>query len=243
LERAINFSNSGVGKTTLEHLKNWVYKNRFSVHEAIVRARQFPIQGLRRDGQLKLNKFFSRISVLVQDMQNMAVDQKLNHIAEQYDRSTKPNPIPEEIFNRMLSISKNFGGDTFGFLSTLSLQTDTDIYDSYAEKVSLMTLHASKGLEFPVVFITGCEDKLIPFQKTDDRPANIHEERRLFYVAMTRAQENLYLTYAKKRMIYGRQVVRTMSPFVEQIEKHLRQKEATFFSKKKKEPQQQLKLF
>ena len=72
------------------------------------------------------------------------------------------------------------------------------------KKFSLMTMHAAKGLEFPVVFITGCEENLIPFKQRNSEQADIEEERRLFYVAMTRAKDRLYLTRAKKRRIYGK---------------------------------------
>jgi superfamily I DNA/RNA helicase len=243
LERTINLSNSGIGKKTLEQLKSWAFKNHFSVYEAAVRAKQFPINGMRRGSQLKLNQIFAKIFVLTNEMKNMAVDQKINYIVERNDLPRNTNLIFDDRFKRIVSYAENFAGDTSGFLSTLSLQTDTDIYDSRAERVSLMTMHASKGLEFPVVFITGCEERLIPFQKTKEAPTNIHEERRLFYVAMTRARENLYLTYAKKRKIHGRQAISAVSPFLEQIEKSLRQRETSAYSKKKKATQRQLKLF
>ena len=128
------------------------------------------------------------------------------------------------------------------FLASAALHTDTDAYLPQAEKVALMTMHAAKGLEFPVVFIAGCENDLIPLNREDVDPA---EERRLFYVAMTRAGERLYLTRAKKRSIYGKLLERSLSPFVADIEARLKKDESTQSEplKKKKSSQRQLKLF
>jgi DNA helicase-2/ATP-dependent DNA helicase PcrA len=125
------------------------------------------------------------------------------------------------------------------------LHTDTDTYLAGAEKVSLMTMHASKGLEFPIVFIAGCEDALIPHRTPDREDNDIREERRLFYVAMTRAMQRLYLTRASKRRIHGRLFDRRMSPFVADIENQLKIDESPRFKDKKEDAQApvQLELF
>jgi DNA helicase-2/ATP-dependent DNA helicase PcrA len=149
----------------------------------------------------------------------------------------------KDILNNIIGITKTFGNNTSKFLTSVALQTDTDIYDSQAEKVALMTMHAAKGLEFPIIFITGCENGYLPFEKSDKGRNDINEERRLFYVAMTRAKKRLYLTYAKKRRIYGKVVLREISPFVKDIENRLKKQEIQFVEKKKKENQVQLKLF
>jgi superfamily I DNA/RNA helicase len=108
-----------------------------------------------------------------------------------------------------------------------------------------MTMHAAKGLEFPVVFIAGCEENLIPFRRDNNRQSDIQEERRLFYVAMTRAKDRLYLTRAKKRRLYGKLEDRVVSPFVADIENRLKQDETprSKMKKKKVSEQMQLKLF
>jgi superfamily I DNA/RNA helicase len=132
------------------------------------------------------------------------------------------------------------------FLATAALHTDTDAYLPLAEKVALMSMHAAKGLEFPVVFIAGCEDDWIPFKREgskQDKPTDLDEERRLFYVAMTRAMERLYLTRAKNRSVYGKLVLRSPSPFLADIENRLKQDESLQIKKKKTRTQKQLKLF
>ena len=123
------------------------------------------------------------------------------------------------------------------------LQTDTDIYNHHSESVALMTIHTAKGLEIPVVFVTGCENGLLPFQPLDGDVSDIEEERRLFYVAMTRAEKRLYLTFAKKRKRFGKIGKRELSPFVQQIEKKLLTHHAAISEKRTRTGPLQLKLF
>ena len=114
------------------------------------------------------------------------------------------------------------GRDLARFESELALLSDADLWDPRADRVSLLTLHASKGLEFPVVFLTGCEDGLLPlrFGGKEDA-ATLSEERRLFFVGMTRARERLLLTHAKKRLWRGQLRQQPLSPFVTAIEQEL----------------------
>ena len=106
-----------------------------------------------------------------------------------------------------------------------------------------MTMHAAKGLEFPIVFIIGCEKDYLPFQRDGGNSSDPAEERRLFYVAMTRAKSELYLSYAKKRRIYGKPKNRFISPFVADIERALKQHEKMELTQQQKPSQQQLTLF
>jgi superfamily I DNA/RNA helicase len=124
-------------------------------------------------------------------------------------------------FRSLQDFAARFDHDPTRFFSNLALGSDGDLYAERAEKVSLMTLHAAKGLEFPVVFITGCENDLIPFERFQRRPSDPEEERRLFYVGITRARERLFLTWAAKRKIFGRTAQRHLSPFVEDIDGRL----------------------
>ncbi|WP_035235545.1 UvrD-helicase domain-containing protein [Desulfobacter vibrioformis] len=129
-------------------------------------------------------------------------------------------------------------------LDALRLDQDPDFLDKGVEKVSLMTIHAAKGLEFPVVFLTGCENGSIPFARDGKTVEDPDEERRLFYVAMTRAKEMLYLTYARKRRIFGRGQQRIRSFFIDDIEKELaRYEKGKKQVKKQKDKDIQLELF
>jgi superfamily I DNA/RNA helicase len=113
--------------------------------------------------------------------------------------------------------AENAGTDCEGFLERLTLQSDADVYHPRAEKAALMTMHASKGLEFPVVIIAGCETGFIPYNRSNQEPDDVEEERRLFYVAMTRARQRLYLTHAKRRHLFGKTEDRELSFFARNI--------------------------
>ncbi len=101
-----------------------------------------------------------------------------------------------------------------GFLEEVALITDVDKYDENSDAVILMTIHAAKGLEFPVVFLAGMEDGIFPSQQNIGEESEISEERRLAYVAITRAKEKLYITHAKERMVYGKTNYALLSQFV-----------------------------
>ena len=124
------------------------------------------------------------------------------------------------------------------------LQKETDAYDPRADRVTLMTLHASKGLEFPVVFMVGCEENLLPYQM-QGKAFDLEEERRLFYVGMTRAQQKLILTHAKTRFLFGHKYENESSRFLSDIEHTLKEikKLASRKSVKEKQDSAQLKLF
>ncbi|MDE0025357.1 MAG: UvrD-helicase domain-containing protein [Spirochaetaceae bacterium] len=108
------------------------------------------------------------------------------------------------------------------FLTAAALQSETDRYDGRADRVALMSLHAAKGLEFPVVFIAGCEQGLLPY-RPPNRAADPAEERRLFYVGMTRARRRLILTHAARRVLFGERLENPISHFVTDIETALRE--------------------
>lgn len=116
--------------------------------------------------------------------------------------------------------------DVPAFLAELALRADPDLLDPRAERVALLTLHAAKGLEFPVVFVIGCEEGLIPYQAPSGEPAPLDEERRLLYVGMTRARRILVLSRARRRTLFGRGVAPAPSRFLAPIEASLLRLEA-----------------
>jgi superfamily I DNA/RNA helicase len=130
------------------------------------------------------------------------------------------------------------------FLESTLLQRETDIYDPRADRVALMTLHASKDLEFPVVFMVGCEEGLLPYQR-EGKAFEIDEERRLFYVGMTRAQHKLILTHARTRFLFGQWQHNEPSRFLSDIEQTLKEikQMAQRKAAKEKPESPQLKLF
>jgi superfamily I DNA/RNA helicase len=129
--------------------------------------------------------------------------------------------VADPLFPRLLETAASFRGDVEGFLAFALLGRGVDVRDPRRECVSLMTIHAAKGLEFPCVFVVGCEDGLLPFSLLEGRWADTEEERRLLYVAMTRARGILFLTHAERRTIYGRTLSLPRSPFLDAIDRDL----------------------
>ncbi len=134
-------------------------------------------------------------------------------------------------------------GDMAEFLACMALRSDLDTFDPRAEKVTLMTLHASKGLEFPIVFIAGCEADLLPYGPKGRSPAPVEEERRLFYVGLTRGKEKVFLTRARRRTFFGQPRVQEASPFLKEIEDYLRQVSAGRRKPPSEKRRRQLDLF
>jgi len=154
---------------------------------------------------------------------------------------------------RFLELAGAFGTDLPGFSAYLKMNETATIYDDRAEAVALMTMHGAKGLEFPVVFITGMEEGIFPCEllhrkKDGDpirfaAPTSIHEERRLFYVAITRARNSLILTSAATRHIFGNYLNRPVSPFIAEIPSSLYESVERRKLKRKKTAAKQMKLF
>jgi superfamily I DNA/RNA helicase len=110
-------------------------------------------------------------------------------------------------------LAERAGADAGRFLADLALGAEVDLWDPRADRVSLLTLHASKGLEFPVVFVVGCEDGLLPMRFGDEE-VNAAEERRLLFVGMTRARTHLALSGTRRRTVRGRVTEPAPSPFL-----------------------------
>jgi len=146
-----------------------------------------------------------------------------------------------DALQRLKKAAENFDGNLPGFLDTLSLGRGIDHEILFGDRVALMSLHAAKGLEWPVVFITGCEDGLIPCTLFGDR--DDEEEKRLFYVGMTRARQRLILSHAERRTINGRTLTTGPSPFIPLIPEKLRRPLERTGWKPKKKAHKQLELF
>ncbi len=134
------------------------------------------------------------------------------------DKDTPPAAAPSDALNRLTHLAKRCGGDRARFHEAVALSSEQDFFDPRADRIALLTMHAAKGLEFPVVFVAGLEDGLTPLRFGARDPAKEAEERRLFYVAMTRAKDFLVLTRAKERFWRGRKRARDASPFLADIE-------------------------
>lgn len=139
--------------------------------------------------------------------------------SRQEDPLPKLSPMVRAALERL---AETWANDPTRFLTEIALTTVADLWDDRADRISLLTLHAAKGLEFPVVFIVGCEDGLIPLRfSAEEDPARLAEERRLLFVGMTRAQQYLILTHARRRHWQGKVRPRDPSPFLEEVQREL----------------------
>ena len=144
---------------------------------------------------------------------------------------------------KLLDLADDFGNDMEAFLRFTALGTGVDTYKPNTESVALMTLHAAKGLEFECVFIAGCENGLLPYSLFRRTAADPEEERRLFYVGMTRAKKFLFLSHAEKRFILGKEYRLGKSPYLDNIEKELIEPAKSGHRKKDRKKDAQLSLF
>lgn len=147
----------------------------------------------------------------------------------------------DTVYEKLEAIAIRSGEKKDVFLSEVYLGEELELWDRRADRVSLLTLHAAKGLEFPAVFITGCEKGFVPMMfGGESSDAALAEERRLFYVGMTRARERLILSHAKKRFLHGQAQPREASPFLKDIEARLLEKSKAIFKAKRQNPQMEL---
>ncbi|HUT92658.1 MAG TPA: UvrD-helicase domain-containing protein [Thermoguttaceae bacterium] len=165
---------------------------------------------------------------------------RLNRAAE---KVREDDPQVDQALPALRLLAKRHADDVSQFLSELALGVDVDFWDPRADRVALLTLHAAKGLEFPVVFIVGCEDGLIPLHWGSLDQADLAEERRLLFVGMTRAQDRLLLTHARKRRRHGKVQTSQPSPFLRDVEQQLLDRRKHRAKKKPAPQHQQRTLF
>lgn len=232
LLRVINTPKRGVGKSTIESLVRaateletslWaILSDETSVKTLAGRSAKgvLAFSGLIQKYRQRLDQMSA--SELVQNLleeSGYLDDLKLQGTDEAIDRLENV----QELYNAVLQFEEDSEDDRSltGFLASAALASDLDDKNNEDEVVSLMTLHSSKGLEFPVVFLVGLEQGLFPSYRSLDDPAAIEEERRLCYVGITRAQERLFISYARERRLYGNREPAMPSLFLAELPKEL----------------------
>jgi DNA helicase-2/ATP-dependent DNA helicase PcrA len=229
---------ASVSKQTIARFKSWAYDKQLSLAQALNTVARVPLPGLSTTAQHGLLAWVRQIEDLKEATHAMSVAGTAAYLIE-HTRLAALRDAAE--LNDFLEMSTPFGSDCNAFLANMALNKDTDFHRSDAEKIALMTMHAAKGLEFATVFIAGCEDGLIPYRIPGKAITDLDEERRLFYVAMTRAKERLFLSWAAKRTLYGQTGNRRVSPFVASIEHRLKANAAPW--NQGRPQQRQLSLF
>jgi len=225
LLRVINTPARGVGATTVSRLRELARDSGRPVLEIVRQAEQFP---QLRKAVPRLQPFvrlLDELQPLVQRGVARAVSEVLLRSGlEELFRQEKERGGEDRLANvqELVSAARRYEQDAFEptlaeFLSRVSLVSDQDAVDEQAGQVLLMTLHAAKGLEFPVVFIAGLEQGLLPHERALAGEGDLEEERRLCFVGMTRAREELYLTTCRQRLVRGSKTPRSLSQFLLEI--------------------------
>lgn len=229
LKRIINEPKRGIGKTSLDSIEELANNEGISMYKIIKDAQQY---GLNRI-YLKSRDFINVIEELRQKQKDLTISEliKLTLKKTGYMQALKDEKTIEaenrienldEFLTVAIEFEEQFAENTLAdFLEGITLSSDLDNMEETEDSVTLMTLHSAKGLEFPVVFLVGMEEGIFPGYKSIGEPKELEEERRLCYVGITRAKENLFLTCSKKRTIFGSTSCNAVSRFLKEIPKEL----------------------
>ena len=228
LTRIINVPKRNIGATTMEHVAAYAEEQGISLFEALSSTDEIPVT---KRAKASLENFAAMIFDLLNDIEGKDVLSLIETVIKQtgygdmLDKEAEHDPQGEsrkENVGEFLSVAKDYmdsnpDGNLQDFLENVALVSDVEDFESSDSKVTLMTLHAAKGLEFPVVFLTGLDEGLFPHSRTLLDPSQVEEERRLAYVGITRAERQLYVTNAVTRTMYGRISAYMPSRFLAEI--------------------------
>lgn len=229
--RIVNVPKRAIGETTVKNLQDYANKFDISLFEAGERIDENEEIPTRTRTKIKefaeLIKKFKEVQkdYTLQEFVTLVIE-KTGYLAELQSQNTPESEADIENLQELVNVagefvpedSENILGE---FLQQVALVSDTDNLDNISNNVTLMTLHSAKGLEFPIVFLAGCDEGVFPHQRTFNIPSEMEEERRLMYVGVTRAEEKLYLTSAKRRQMWGEYKYYNPSRFIEEIPRQL----------------------
>ena len=234
LRRIINVPKRGIGETTVELSTAIATSLGKSIYEIISNAHQIePLSNAAK----KLSVFVDIIEKLTAKKDEISLRDFVELVMREsgylpeLEKSTEKDSKGRvenlyELLSNVLAYEKSSDRGTLeGFLEEVALLSDIDNHDPLADAVSMMTVHSAKGLEFPVVFIYGLEENIFPSMLSANDPQGLEEERRLCYVAITRAGEKLYITHADDRILYGRTVYNKLSRFASDVPQELVEEE------------------
>ena len=240
LRRIINVPKRAIGETTLKHLQEYADENDMSLFSAILDVDN--ISTIKSGTASKLKDFAGLILKLKEAQTRYSLPEflsltleKSGYLRELQASGTDEDMVRIENLQELVNVANEFEPEeldnTLGeFLAQVSLVSDIDGMDEIANNVTLMTLHASKGLEFPIVFLAGCDEGIFPSARCSNSLSELEEERRLMYVGVTRAETKLYLTTAKRRQMWGEYKYYSPSRFLEEIPSKLIEQEESEYS-------------
>ena len=229
LKRIINEPKRGIGKTSLEKIEQLAISNNTSMYDVIKNSDQY---GLNRVF-LNSRDFINTIEEIKAKKEEISISELIKMILKRtgYTKALKDENTVEaenriENLDEFLTVAIEFEEEFAEnglreFLEGITLSSDLDDVEETDDTVTLMTLHSAKGLEFPVVFLVGMEEGIFPGYKSIAEPKELEEERRLCYVGITRAKQNLFLTCSKQRTIFGSTSYNPASRFLKEIPEEL----------------------
>ena len=238
LQRIINYPTRGIGDKTQERLQRYAQQQGLSLWQAVERVEEIETLGTRAEravGKFRrlIARYASKAGTGSTPPDELARDliQDAGLLSELRKEHTRENLQRWENVQELISALAEYVESTeeatiSTFLQEVALLTDQDEADGEGDKVTLMTLHAAKGTEYPVVFVAGLEEGLFPLEKATQEKSELEEERRLFYVGVTRAEQRLYLSWARSRYRYGEQQSNTRSRFLEEVDSDVVRTEA-----------------
>ena len=227
LKRIINVPKRAIGDTTIKHLQEYADEHDISLYQAIMNIDD--VETIQARTKVKLTEFTKLIDNFREIQHRYPLHEFISIILEKsgYLRELKAENTPEdeariENLQELVNVASEFVPDEQDnllgeFLAQVSLVSDLDENQEIANCVTLMTLHSAKGLEFPIVFLAGLEDGIFPHSRTFNSLTELEEERRLMYVGVTRAEEKLYMTSAKRRQMWGEYKYYNPSRFIDEI--------------------------
>ncbi|HVA43002.1 MAG TPA: UvrD-helicase domain-containing protein, partial [Acidimicrobiales bacterium] len=205
LKRIVNVPKRGVGDTSVGRLDAWARANNVAFGDTLGRAAEAGVSGRALSGLVRLAELLARLRERRDEGPGMLLREVIDatgYVAElEAERSVEAAGRVENVSELVTTASEH--EDLDSFLEAVSLVSDADEIDGDESTVSLMTIHTAKGLEFPVVFLGGMEEGIFPHQRSIGEPDEMEEERRLCYVAITRARQRLYLSNAFCRVLWG----------------------------------------
>ncbi len=228
LLRIMNFPQRGIGNTSITKMIAFARKLNLTLFATM--ARVFEVIEVKERIQKNVKQFKLLLDKYIGLKEKLSIGELTAALVDELGivRVYKEEGTPEskarydniqELVSAVQEYSKSNPDATMDdFLSEVSLVAGVDMYDEKANAVTLMTIHSAKGLEFPIVFVTGCEEDIFPLSPKFDNDSRLEEERRLFYVALTRAKEKVFLSYARSRYRFGEVAYQSKSRFLDELD-------------------------